>query len=183
MKKRTLALILLPSATFLFFIIPTKSLTAEKFQYVGNKKCIACHKNEYKSWRQNYHAKALDDLKPGVKAEAKTKANVDPAKDYSADASCLECHSTGYGRPAAKGADLGNVGCESCHGPGSKYRTMKIMNKKKYKEDPEGQHKLALEAGLIKPTDEVCIKCHNDRSPTWKGFDYCKMIEGVKHKK
>jgi len=183
MRKKTAGLVTFISVAMLLFAMQVNNLVADEFEFMGNKKCIACHRTQYKAWQEDYHAKALDDLKPGVKAEIKSKSNLDPNKDYSADTSCLECHATGYGKPAAKGADLDNVGCESCHGPGEKYRSMKIMNKKKYKENPEAQHKLAIEAGLIEPTEKVCIECHNDKSPTWKGFDYCKMIEDVKHTK
>jgi len=183
MRKIHIILIALVSGAIFLFVMQTNSLVAGELEYVGNKKCMGCHRNEYKAWQQDYHAMALDDLKPGVKAEAKTKANLDPDKDYSTDASCLGCHSTGYGKPAVEGAKLENVGCESCHGPASQYRKPKIMSKKKYKENPEAQHKLAIEAGLIEPTEKVCLECHNDKSPTWKGFDYKKTIEEVNHKK
>ena len=156
---------------------------AEEFQYVGNKKCVGCHRNEYKAWQEDYHSRALDDLRPGVKAEIKEKAGLDPHMDYTADASCLACHNTGYGKAADPGAELSDVGCESCHGPGSKYRNVKIMNKKKYAEDREAQHALAVEAGLSAPTEALCVECHNEKSPTWKGFDYATMIEEVKHRK
>ena len=94
-----------------------------------------------------------------LEAEEKTKACLDPNKDYATDASCLECHATGYGRPAMKNAKLDNVGCESCHGPGSKYRNVKIMNKKLYEADRETQHKLAVEAGLVAPDEDVALRC------------------------
>ena len=138
---------------------------AEEFQYVGNNKCIACHRPEYQSWQKDSHALALDDLKPGIKVEAKAKAKLDPKKDFTTDASCLVCHSVGYGKPAAPGADLTNVGCESCHGPGGIDKS------------------LAAHAGLTEPTERVCITCHNAKSPTWKGFVYKKMIESVQHTK
>ena len=166
-----------------FFVFANHNATdaADGPKYVGNKKCIGCHKAQFQSWKEDYHAKALDDLQPGVKAEEKTKASLDPNKDYTTDASCLECHATGYGKPAMKNADLDNVGCESCHGPGSNFRNIKIMNKKLYAADRAAQHKLAVEAGLLAPDEALCVTCHNDRSPTWKGFDYAKMIEDVKH--
>ena len=182
---KRLAIVLTAMGAFGLILLVTRQGTnaADGFKYVGNKKCKACHKAQYEAWEQDYHAKALDDLKPGIKAEAKTKANLDPNQDFSADASCLECHATGYGKPAMKNALLDNVGCESCHGPGSKYRNVKIMNKKKYEADRETQHKLAVEAGLIEPNEELCLTCHNDRSPTWKGFDYEEMIKDVDHEK
>ena len=125
----------------------------------------------------------MDTLKLGNKAEAKIKAKFNPKKDYAADASCLVCHSVGYGKPAAPGADLSNVGCESCHGPGSNYKSPAIMNKKKYQANRAAQHKMALEAGLTAPTEQVCITCHNVNTPFSKGFNYKRMVENVKHKK
>lgn len=159
------------------------SNAADEFQYAGSKKCVGCHRIQNEAWKQDYHAKALDDLKPGTKGEAKAKAKLDPTKDYTKDPACLACHSTGFGKPAVAGADLVNVSCESCHGPGGQYKNIKIMNKKKYQENREAQHKLAIEAGLREPNEQLCVECHNQESPTWKGFDYKKMIEEVKHKK
>jgi hypothetical protein len=40
--------------------------------------------------------------------------------------------------------------CESCHGPGSEYKSKKIM------EDPAA----ARAAGLVVPTSEFCATCH-----------------------
>jgi hypothetical protein len=183
MKKTTLVILSLTVIMLFLLLAQLPKVVAEQFQYVGNRKCIACHRAEYQSWQKDPHSRALDSLKPGTKGDAKIKAKLDPKKDYAADASCLVCHSIGYGKSAAPVTDLTNVGCESCHGPGSKYKSPIIMNKKKYQENREAQHKIAMEAGLIEPTEQVCITCHNAKSPTWKGFDYKKMIEEVKHKK
>ena len=183
MKKPVLLIGSLTVILFLFLLVHIPTGVAEQFQYVGNRKCIACHRAEFQSWQNEPHSRALDTLKPGTKADAKIRAKFDPKKDYTADASCLVCHSVGYGKPAAPGADLTNVGCESCHGPGSKYRSPAIMNKKKYQENRKTQHKMAMEAGLTEPAEQVCTTCHNDDNPFSKGFDYKKMVEMVKHKK
>jgi hypothetical protein len=66
-------------------------------------------------------AKSFDLLKPGVAAEAKTAHNLEPNKDYTADAECLSCHTTGYGQPGgfvsvAETPKLVGVQCEVCHG-------------------------------------------------------------------
>lgn len=57
------------------------------------------------------------------------------------------------------------------------------MNKKKYQANRAAQHKIALEAGLTAPTEQVCITCHNVNNPFGKGFNYKKLVENVKHKK
>ena len=183
MKKTRLPILSLTLIILFVLLVHLPQAMAEQLQYVGNKKCIACHRAEFQSWQNDSHSRALDTLKPGAKAEAKIKAKLDPKKDYAADASCLPCHSVGYGKPAAPGADLTNVGCESCHGPGSIYKSPTIMNKKKYQENRETQHNLAMESGLTEPAEQVCITCHNANNPFSKGFNYKKMVENVKHKK
>jgi hypothetical protein len=127
-----------------------------KFSYVGDNKCKICHKDEHTSWLTTVHAKAMDKLKP----EEKTKAD------------CLGCHTTGTD---STGMVLEGVQCESCHGPGSAYKTKTIMQDKKK----------SIEMGMTEPTKEVCIKCHNEKSPTFKGFDFDKYSKDEKamHKK
>jgi len=96
------------------------------------------------SSRKTKTANSFETLKPGVNAEIKTRFKFDPKKDYTKDASCLECHTTGFGLPggykipkpgdseAAKRAkDNSGITCEGCHGPGSKYIPV-LKRRKKY---------------------------------------------------
>lgn len=125
-------------------------------EYVGAKKCKTCHKLQYNSWLETPHAKAFDKLSD----EEKKKPE------------CVKCHTTGT---TAKGVLLEGIQCEACHGPGSDYKSPKIMSKKKWKADPEGQLKLALEAGLIIPTEKDCVRCHTkEGNPNFKPFDFEK---------
>ena len=85
-------------------------------------------------------AKAFEQLKPGMAAEAKKKAGLDASKDYTQDATCLPCHTTGHGKPGgftdlATTPDLSGVGCEMCHGAGGTYTQSHYMtlNNKEYK--------------------------------------------------
>ena len=55
------------------------SVLADKYE--GRKKCSSCHKSQGESWDTTAHAKAMESLKPMVKAAAKTKARLDPNKD------------------------------------------------------------------------------------------------------
>lgn len=135
--------------------------------YVGAGKCKLCHSGQHKAWKETKMANAFELLKPGNRAEAKKKAGLDPDKDYTADASCLSCHVTGFGKPGGfKSIEatpaLAGVTCESCHGAGGAYLAEdKMSNKNK-------EYKRAdLEAaGMIsKPTKETCLKCHNEKSP------------------
>ena len=135
--------------------------------YVGTKKCKMCHLKEWQSWSETEMAKAFELLKPGVAAEAKTKARQDPAKDYTKDGTCLACHTTGYGKPGGfvdfdTSPELVGVGCEMCHGPGGTYTQsgyMTLQNKEYKKAD-------VVAAGLTGTiSKEHCSVCHNDKSP------------------
>lgn len=126
--------------------------------YAGSKKCKICHKEQYEIWEKKKHAKAWDALND----EQKKKSE------------CIGCHTT-------DGPDMPNVQCEACHGPGSEYSKPTIMNKARFKANPEEQLKLAVEAGLVIPTKETCVECHNEKSPTFKGFDYEKHKAQIKH--
>ncbi len=80
---------------------------------------------------------------------------------------CIECHTTG-----AKN-ELPGVQCEACHGPGSDYKTMSVMKDKQK----------AIAAGLNIPTEKDCVRCHNKKSPTFKGFNWAEMSPKVHDKK
>ena len=80
---------------------------------------------------------------------------------------CLECHTTGAAN------ELPGVQCEACHGPGSAYKTISVMKDKAK----------AIAAGLILPTEKVCVGCHNKKSPTFKGFNFAESASKVHDKK
>ncbi len=152
----------------------TKADTTEVvFKYIGNTKCKMCHNSPAKGamwdvWSKTKHATAFATLaNEESKKIAKEKGIADPQKD----AKCLICHVDGYGKPTADKYSMEEgVGCEACHGPGEKYWTPKIMADKK----------LAMANGLVEPTEEVCVTCHNEKSPTFKAFvfkDAYKLIE------
>jgi hypothetical protein len=79
--------------------------------YVGTATCSSCHPSATKVWSGTGHAQAFSTL---VQAEA------------DADPNCIGCHTVGFGTPSGyrrefKAAKLVDVGCESCHGPGSQH--------------------------------------------------------------
>jgi c(7)-type cytochrome triheme protein len=91
----------------------------------------------------------------------------------------LKCHVTkaslGAGaviHEKAKYADSEGVGCESCHGPGSDYKSKKVMV------DPEAAR---LAGMLMIENAEGCTQCHNEESPTFKGFDFDKRWAEIAH--
>jgi len=129
-----------------------------KHEYVGVKKCKTCHKPQYTSWLETKHAKTFDVLSD----EEKKKEE------------CVVCHSTGK---MADGTLIVHAECEACHGPGKDYKSMKIMNKKKWAADPETYKKLSIEAGLIYPKDEDCRRCHRpEGNENFKEFNFEKMM-------
>ena len=176
-KERKLKkLLIYTTLALMLFGLPFIAYTQEV--YVGAKKCKMCHIKIHKKWQTVGHSKAFESLKPGVKPEVKKKAGLDPQKDYTADAACVECHTTGNDvtRPG--------IQCEACHAPGKGFTKPTIMNKKKWKANPDVQRKLALEAGLVIAPDEAfCRTCHNEKSPTFKAFDFHERYEEIKHKK
>lgn len=103
---------------------------AQEHEYVGADKCKMCHKVQYASWLETTHAKSTEHA----------KASTDPAYEES----CLKCHATNADET------LAGVQCEACHGPGADYRKMSIMKDKE----------LAIEAGLLIPTQATCDGCH-----------------------
>jgi hypothetical protein len=151
----------------LFTLLTVNSLYAAN--YLGVKKCKMCHMKQFKSWEQTKMAKSFELLKPGTAPDAKKAAGLDASKDYTKDASCLGCH-TVNGK-----ADMPGVQCESCHGAGSDY--MKVMMKNR-------NYKLAdvKALGLISPPDEAtCTKCHNEKSPFYKPFNFEERKEQGTH--
>lgn len=163
MLKKTIVVFLSLMLVMVFASISS----AAGAKYVGAKKCKACHMKQYKAWKKTKMATSYENLKPGVKAEAKKKAGLDPDKDYTTDENCLRCHTTGYGKPGgfkniAETQKLINVQCEACHGPGSKFK--KIMKKnKKFKLDE------VKAVGYVFPSDaeaeKQCLECHGEDSP------------------
>ncbi len=155
--------------------------SAAEHAYVGAKKCKMCHLKEYNSWAATKMANAFGQLKPGASAEAKQKAGLDSNKDYTTDAKCLGCHTTGYGKPGgfvdfATTPDLAGVGCEMCHGAGGTYvqkQYMSLENKEFKKPDLVA---VGLTAQITKST---CEGCHNTNSP-FVGKDYVFDFEARK---
>ena len=97
MAKRFIRTSVLLVVSFVLFAGLTAT-AADDHAYVGSKKCKMCHLKEYKSWSETKMANSFDTLKPGERAEAKTKAGLDPDKDYTTDATCIACHVTGDGK-------------------------------------------------------------------------------------
>ncbi len=79
--------------------------------YAGTQNCVTCHQTAGQVWARSGHARAFFTL-------LEHKADADP--------NCIPCHTVGFDTPSGYrrefGADkLVDVGCESCHGPGSEH--------------------------------------------------------------
>lgn len=90
-------------------VFPARSAT-----YVGSEACQECHSQEYASFK-NFAKKAHS-----YQSVLKLADTLSPEELEG----CYSCHTTGYGNPGGflsfeKTPHLANLGCETCHGPGS----------------------------------------------------------------
>jgi len=119
-------------------------------EYASSASCAKCHLAQYIKWNASDHARASGTL---------------VAKPADFDASCLQCHASGYqGEPSAAAsqwAAMQNVHCEQCHGPGKNH----VANPTK------AYGKLDLRT--------ACIDCHTpETSPK---FDLKAYWEKIAH--
>jgi hypothetical protein len=157
-------------------------LSVAQHSYVGVKSCATCHKSEQAGkqlsiWENSKHSKAYETLL----TEEANKIALD--KGFTTKAvetpECLKCHATGYNVDATLLGDKfkveQGVQCETCHGPGSDYKSKKVMQDKKS----------SIDNGLLvyDNPEELCIKCHNSESPTAGEFNFAERWAEIKHSK
>lgn len=122
-----------------------EAMGSGEYKYVGNDKCRLCHRDFFVGRKQDPHDHAMSYI-----TDSK----------YSTNASCLLCHSTGFGVKTGfvsmeQTPRLSNVQCEGCHGPGSNH--LKIASIKK------------TGGGFLAGTDhperlkKMCKVCHTER--------------------
>lgn len=119
---------------------PLAALAAERDparSYSGSRACLDCHLDESVQWAGTAHARALSTLR-------RRHRHFDPT--------CVSCHVVGYadrkggyriGEPGTH--EVEDVGCETCHGPGSAHIAAK------------GDHRLIRG----NPGPDVCVSCHH----------------------
>jgi hypothetical protein len=158
---------------------PAQDKSANK--YVGVSTCAPCHKaektgNQFGVWQKSKHADSYKALTtPKADEIAKAKGLKKPAAESP---ECLQCHVTTTDAAVMEKTfdmKMGNQ-CETCHGPGSAYKSMSIMKDKAK----------SAAAGLIVYKDDAAIEakcktCHNDKSPTFKSFVFKDMWPKIKH--
>ena len=146
-------------------------------KYIGSEACGNCHDHAYKIWQDK------EGADKNKLAHSRAFKSLEGAKHPSLrqfDGECVSCHvvgfqhNTGYADPgnAEKiNVRLLNVGCESCHGPGSDHannpNNMKIrelINPFKAKPN-EGAVAKQLRLNQL---DHFCQKCHDiDNDVNW----------------
>jgi hypothetical protein len=165
----------------LYSYVGTASADDAKRTYVGATKCKICHKKEesgaqFVKWEESAHASAYETLASPEAMEIGKKLEIEKPQESE---KCLRCHVTAYGVEAellgSKYSMEDGVGCESCHGAGGDYYKKKTMAA-----IVAGEIE-ADSVGLVRPTQETCKGCHNDKSPTFKGFDFDKYWAKIAH--
>ena len=173
--------LILFSMVFLFAFAPEN--VHQSYKYVGVDGCTkACHKTDAAGkqldiWKASKHSNAFKSLTtPEADKIAQEKGFTTPAAETP---QCVKCHVLGKDIDPSELTDgfkkEDGVQCETCHGPGSEYKTMSIMK----------DRDKALANGLIIHTDkeQFCKTCHNPESPTYKEFVYDTFWAQISHMK
>jgi hypothetical protein len=126
--------------------------------FVGTEKCKKCHESAYDIWKDSKHAHAYETLE---------KAKGPSLRQH--DAECIACHVVGFGYEtgytnAERTPHLKDVGCESCHGPGSEHvknsrdeKWYPLLNPWKPKENETAAEKDLRQLRI----DKFCQSCHD----------------------
>ncbi len=127
------------------------SRTGASPSFVSSSVCSQCHVDHYLKWANTAHGHATDPLL---------------SREIEVGASCLECHATGS-KPATATdkielAQLQNVQCEQCHGPGSIHVA-----------------KPGKGYGVVADMKAACASCHT--SETSPDFDLQAAWAKIKH--
>jgi hypothetical protein len=178
MKKFAVAVLLVLVAGALCLAPSAFAQDKKDHAFIGADGCKMCHMSKAKGdqfgqWKASPHANAFTVLgTPEAKAVAE-KAGVTGNPQEAAQ--CLSCHVTAHGVKAelvgAKFKKEDGVSCESCHGAGADYKDINVMKDKAK----------AVAAGMNVPDEKTCKGCHNEKSPTFKGFEYAKALPKIAH--
>ena len=181
MKNRIISLIKLLVLIGLYFATSLFADDPPQNNYIGSEACGKCHKSEKQGkqltiWKESIHAHAYVVLNTEEAAEVAKEMGYDksPAELHE----CLVCHASGYDveetRLGKKFNIEDGIQCETCHGAGSEYKSLKVMKNRN----------LAVQNGLVEvfdETEEFCRSCHNPDSPTYSGFDFETMWAKIEH--
>jgi hypothetical protein len=126
-------------------------------RYVGSEECAQCHPTEYESYSK-YSKKAHSSRSVQLMSSDLTQSELE---------SCFGCHTTGYGEPGGfegfeETPGMADLGCETCHGPGSAHAEMG---------DP-----VEIRADL---DASDCETCHNEQRVS--SFNFKPLLFGGAH--
>ncbi len=155
-RCRSIARLILPLAAAAALAAETRA--ADKHPvYVGARACAACHGGagmgcQFSTWLMSRHARAYASLcLPAARPIADLSGIPGDGHDSPM---CLGCHATAAeAEPWERDAGfrlMDGVQCERCHGPGSEYMDMEVMQ----------DRAAAMRAGLRMPSRDDCMKCH-----------------------
>ncbi len=136
-------------------IVPSVKAAAT---YAGTGSCAGCHPKANVAWEKSGHARAFKTL-------------IDARAD--ADPNCIGCHTVGFGTTSGYRREFGrekltNVGCESCHGPGSAHIAARQSGN--------------LDTGKMRALGAGdCQKCHHGEFS--RPFEWQQFWPNVKHGK
>jgi hypothetical protein len=132
--------------------------------YIGSEECSSCHRQAYDVWEASAHSHAYKTL-----VDAKHPS----LRQY--DGECIVCHTVGFGYKTGFTNEkatphLVNVGCESCHGPGSLHAAN--PKNKEWQERMNLPWLAARKQGNVqtknKAIEKYCVTCHDiDNDVTW----------------
>ena len=173
MKKALMAGFLIPGV-MIAIIVFAAAVMSQNFTYVGAQKCMPCHNSEakgkqYPIWQGSNHSKSFAALSS---AQAAAAAQALSVKDPATDPKCLKCHAPLFEKAPDLKAE--GVACEVCHGPGSEYKKLSVM------QDKEAAIKNGLKLyGNAEAIKALCLTCHE--SAHGKSFDFAARWDKIKH--
>ena len=151
-------------------------LLVPQAEYVGSDRCQKCHPDAFQVWKNHPHAHAYKTLVEATRPSLR-----------QFDGECIVCHTVGFqhekGFQNEKATPLLiDVGCESCHGPGSHHiknpNDMKIrdlMNPFRHDDNESA----AVRKKRLDRIDQSCQQCHDaDNDVHW---DFKKKWPKVVH--
>jgi hypothetical protein len=146
--------------------IPEGQNLAKKI-YAGASSCRQCHIPEYTQWQTTKHSHAMKSL-------------LDKQMQFNTD--CLQCHVVAYKKPGGfrdlrVTAQLANVQCEVCHGPGQAHieeeRHLAEVVKSGAAAPPrQAQLQMKWDA-------HFCMQCHNPQNDP--DFHFDQDVQRIRH--
>ena len=159
-------------------ILATVALAAlaagRNFTYVGAKKCQICHRTDaqgrqFPIWEASKHSLSFKVL---TSPQAVDAARLTGIENPAEEAFCLECHAPLSGEEEEIKAE--GVTCEACHGPGSEYKQLSVMQDR-----AEAVQKGLILQGTIEAIKASCLKCHENAHGMT--FDFAARWDKIRH--